>query len=84
MEKNTLNYLVDLVMAIVFFLVLATGLIKYPGLLDFFGVDRFSLPLGLITQVHDTAGPVLIVLVLLHLALHFSWIVSTTLGFFKR
>lgn len=78
------NYFVDLVMGIAFVLVACTGVIKFPGLLRLIGMSKLAIPWGPISFIHDWSGVVMAVLVLVHLILHWRWIVSMTKSFFKK
>jgi hypothetical protein len=82
MDKIKLNYAIDLGLAISLISVALTGLIKFPGLLRFFGINYLQLPIGIISLIHDWSGIVLSALVLLHLILHWSQIVCFTKGLF--
>lgn len=74
MNKAKLNYLVDLLLFVSFFLVSVTGLMLFPGRRS--RTDMVAL--------HDWSGILLIVLAIVHFALHWKWIVSMTRSFFKR
>ena len=69
MNKLKLNYFVDIGMAIAFVIVAVTGILKLPALGG--GTRDFML-------LHDWSGVVLAVFVLLHLILHWNWIVCMT------
>lgn len=75
MNRAMLNYFVDLGMAVSFAIVAVTGILKLPA----FGRAREYMLL------HDWAGIILAIFVLLHLLLHWNWIKSMTKSFvFKR
>jgi len=82
MANPKINYFVDAGMAIAFILVAATGIIKFPRLMRLVGVRQ--LPFGTISLIHNWSGIALAALVLLHLILHWKWIVSMTKTFFKK
>lgn len=63
-------------MAIAFLLCAVTGLLKWPGLMSALGW-RHSSP-GILTLVHDWSGLALCVLVLVHVAMHWRWLVTMT------
>ena len=84
MEQTKINYLVNLVMGAAFVLVAVTGLMKFPGILRFFGIRSINLPIGRISQIHDWSGIVLAVFVLIHLVLHWKWIFCMTKGMFIK
>ncbi len=85
LNKLKINYLIDLGLAASFFVVFITGLIKWPGLIKVIGVDAYkSLHFSNISHLHDWSGLVMGILVLIHLVLHWKWIVSVTKSFFVR
>jgi len=75
MNRPKLNYFVDIGMAISFVIVAVTGILKLPAL---GGRTRDYMLL------HDWAGVVLAVFVLLHLILHWNWIICMTKSFFQK
>ncbi len=75
MNRNTLNYLVDLCAVVSFLVVFVTGVVKMPGLKNTF-MD--VLPMSEVSWLHDWVGILLGVLVFIHLLLHWRWVVSTT------
>lgn len=64
MNKAKINFLVNIGMAVSFFIVAVTGILKLPA----FGRARDFMLL------HDWAGIALMIFVFLHLVLHWSWI----------
>ena len=78
MNKAKLNYFVDLLLAISFLLVATTGILKFPG---WFGY--FQLPWRILNKIHDWSGIAMVALVLIHLILHWRWIVSMTRTIFR-
>ena len=87
-NKVKTNYVVDLMMATSFIVTGLTGLILFFFLPS--GVQRGGQRefLGLIkatwTDIHNYAGLVMIAAVLIHLILHWSWIVCMTKSFFSK
>ena len=84
MQRATVNYIIDLGLFISFFCVAVTGILKMPGLVQNLGMNYKSLPFNVITPLHDFSGVVMTLLVLLHLVLHWGWIVGMTKSFFKK
>jgi cytochrome b561 len=86
MDKNFIKYLVDIGLLISFLGVSITGIIKFRSFLGFFGIapDYASLNTTLLRQIHDWTGIVMVALVLVHLILNWSWIVSVTKDFFTK
>lgn len=83
-SRNTINYFVDVGMAVSFILSAITGIIKFPGFLQFLGINQRLLPTYEISLVHDWSSLALLFLVLVHLLLHREWIVTMTRGFLKK
>ena len=79
MNKAKLNYFIDLLLAVAFILVAITGILKFPG---WFGY--LQLPWRTLSKIHDWSGITMAVLVLVHLVLHWNWIVSMTKSFFRK
>lgn len=86
MEKNKIKYFIDIGLLISFLLVFVTGVIKFGKLLRAIGINLnyAELPMSEITFIHDWSGIFMGVLVLIHLALNFDWIIATTKSFFKK
>ena len=84
MNKAKLNYLVDVLLFISFILVSLTGIFKFPKLTRYFlGVYKL-IPVKLMTILHDWSGIAMILLVGIHLTLHWNWIVAMTKLIFKN
>ena len=85
MNKLKLNYWVDVGLAISFFICFITGLIKWPGIIKIIGTSAYNiLRFGNISLFHDWSGLIMGLLVLVHLVLHWNWIVTITKSFFKK
>jgi len=84
MNPIKLNYLVDTGMGICFVAAALTGIIKFPGLIFRFGLTYKDLPMQTISLIHDWSGIMIVILVGVHLALHWRWIVCVTKSFFKK
>jgi hypothetical protein len=78
MNKAKLNYFVDILLMVAFLLVVVTGILKFPG---WFGY--LHLPWRSLNKIHDWSGIAMAVLVLIHIILHWSWIVSMTKRIFR-
>ena len=78
MEKTTIKYIVDVLMGISFILIAFTGIIKFPGFVRYLGMRHADLPMGQFTLIHDYAGIVMVILVLIHLILNWKWISAMT------
>ena len=83
MDRTRLNYIVDLALAISFFASFTTGLIRFPGLLQFVGISYRWLPMLLIIVVHEWSGVAMGIFAGIHLALHWRWIVAVTKSIFR-
>ena len=84
MDKSKLNYWIDVGLIISFLIAAVTGVLKFPGLLPSLGISYSSLPMRQITRAHDWWGIVMTVLVLVHLFLHWKWLVVMTKSLFKK
>jgi len=85
MDKLKLNYWIDVGLAVSFFACFSTGLIKFPLLVKIIGASTYqTLPLGIISFVHTWSGIIMGVFVLIHLGLHWNWIVNVTKKMFKK
>ena len=78
MDRIKIKYLIDLGMVIAFITMFITGLTKFPGLLQSFGINRSNLPMGDISKLHDWTGITMLALVSMHLLLNWKWILSMT------
>ena len=85
MNRIKLNYWVDIGLAISFFICFTTGLVKWPGLIKVIGVSAYKfLHVSNISTWHDWSGLIMGLLVLVHLALHWKWIVVMTKKIFSK
>ncbi len=79
MNRTILNYWIDVGLAISFFACFITGLIKWPGLISVIGTSAYkTLHVKNVSMLHDWSGLIMGLLVLVHLVLHWKWIVSVT------
>ena len=79
MNKSKLNYWIDVGLALSFFVCFYTGLVKWPGLINVIGVSAYKiLHFSNISKLHDMSGLIMGLLVIIHLALHWKWIVIMT------
>lgn len=88
MNRNKLNFIVDFFAFISFLVVAKTGLIIFLFLpegvrqgryQEFFGITKSTY-----SFIHDWAGIVMIVLVVIHFILHWRWIVCSFKNVFKK
>ncbi|MGB9176313.1 MAG: DUF4405 domain-containing protein [Methanoregula sp.] len=78
MNMQVVKWFVDLAMGIAFLFSAVTGTIKFLVLTRVAGFSGLILPVALMSEVHDRAGIILSVLVLVHLFLNRAWILSMT------
>jgi uncharacterized integral membrane protein len=78
MNMQVVKWCVDLAMGIAFLFSAVTGTIKFMVLLRVAGFSGIVLPVALMSEVHDRAGIILAILVLVHLVLNRAWILSMT------
>jgi hypothetical protein len=77
-RRARVKYLVDLLLLVTVGISITTGVVKIPELTRYFGRTGLVLPYNTISLLHDTAGVVLVVLVLIHLALGWRWLAAMT------
>lgn len=78
MKRTDLNYIVDVALAVSFLLCFITGLIKFPAILVYVLQVYGSLPLYKITWVHDYSGLAFGIFGVIHLVLHWDWLIAMT------
>jgi cytochrome b subunit of formate dehydrogenase len=78
MKNSYLNYSIDMTILITGLLCGITGLIKWPGLVYALGLSYQGLPLDAITQIHDWAGLIMLLCAMIHVVLHFRWLIAMT------
>jgi len=76
-KKTVINYWIDVGLLISFVLVFITGIVKWPSLVRNSGFIR-SLPLKSLSILHDWSGLIMGLLVIIHLILHWRWMVMMT------
>jgi hypothetical protein len=89
MDKVKINYLVDIVAFVSFLVTAITGLvimIFLPPAEGRGGIHNYLFGYGRHDwgAIHDWAGVVMIIAALIHIALHWNWIVNMTKGLFKK
>lgn len=77
-NKSVINYFVDMGLAITFLITAITGVFKMPILFNIGLVKYRNFNMLLINGLHDWGGIAMTVLVIVHLALHWRWIVVMT------
>jgi cytochrome b subunit of formate dehydrogenase len=89
MERERLNYWIDVVLLISFLIVAVTGLVMYfafvsasPG--EGRGVTFLGTSKTAWIPWHDYSGIIMIVFVLAHLVLHFNWLKCMTVSLFRK
>lgn len=88
MEKAKLNYIVDALMTISFIITAITGVVIFLVMPSGVPQGRYQVFLGIQkhywTAWHNWSGIIMLVLVLLHLVLHWRWIVCMTKSMFVK
>jgi len=86
MNKAKLNYIIDLFVFVSFLITGVTGIIlkiafkrRRSGQSEFLGIIKSNWEF-----VHDWIGILMIFLVIIHIVLHWNWIVAMTRGLFKN
>ncbi len=83
MDKNKINYLIDLGLLLSFIIAFISGIIKLPAIKHMLGFGHNS-SIQMITTVHDVSGIIMGILVLIHIGLHWKWIGYTTKMFLEK
>ncbi len=78
MEKDDVNYWIDVILGISFLVVSVTGIIKLREVMNYLGLEWQSSLIQVFSKIHDWSGIILILFVLLHLILHREWIAVKT------
>jgi len=76
--KQQVRWIVDMTMGAVFLVTVITGLFNWTLLMRTAGLTDIVLPLALMSEIHSWAGPVLAMLVFVHLVINRAWILATT------
>ena len=88
MDKTELNYIIDILMGISFTITAVAGLIIFIFLPSGIKQGSYQHFLGISKQVwiniHNFSGVVLITIILVHLALHWDWILRMTKKILRR
>lgn len=78
--SRKINYFIDIGLLFLFIANFGTGfikfLVKYPAVLRVLGIQ--SLPMYTLSEIHDWSGLFMGILILIHLLLHWRWIVAMT------
>jgi hypothetical protein len=72
------KWCIDVAMGITFLITFVTGLFNWTLLMRTLGLTNIVLPLALMSEIHSWAGPLLGVLVGVHLFINRRWIIATT------
>jgi len=79
MNKAKINYFIDIGLGLSFIICFITGIIKWPGLIRLIGVNAYrNLNIRFLSTLHDFSGLIMGILVIIHIVLHWKWIVSMT------
>lgn len=80
--NQTLNYIISIFLLVSYFLLITTGIIKFPGFLTALGVNLLNIPINEISFIHDLSGVTAVYLSIVHLILNFNWLKYTTKSLF--
>ena len=70
--------ILNLLLLISLILVLITGVLKFPGFLPFIGLSPISIPLNLISLIHDYFGLIAFISSLIHIAFYAKRLLKNT------
>ena len=74
MEKAKISFIVDLGLLVSFLAVGISGILKLPVAMATMGLEQRDFQF--ITPLHDISGVVMVLLGILHVALHWNWLVG--------
>jgi hypothetical protein len=83
-KRNTLNYIIDVGMAIFVIISALTGVLKFQAIPRSLVRYDIYLPTYVITEIHKWAGLLLAASALAHLILHWKWLVGTSKILFRN
>jgi hypothetical protein len=78
MEKTLKNYVIDMAILVSGAICGITGIVKWPGLTSSLGLTYQSLPLDLITSLHDWSGLLICIFASLHVVMHLKLLIAMT------
>jgi cytochrome b subunit of formate dehydrogenase len=84
LSKATLNYLLALVMALLGLIQLVSGFVLWLALPPGSRGGTFLFSRDVWLTMHNRSALLLAAIVILHIILHWSWIVRMTKSYFKR
>jgi hypothetical protein len=66
-KKKNINYIIDVLILIIFFIVGITGIIIFPDLLKIFGININNLPKVELYKYHHWIGLLLLIITIIHI-----------------
>jgi cytochrome b subunit of formate dehydrogenase len=92
MNKAKMNYFLDLAMVFLFLVSAFTGILLFfmgsggfqGGRNPNFRNNLLGIPRNSLRDFHNYSGIVLIIIILIHIILHFDWILNMTKSFFRK
>ena len=88
MDKNRINYWIDMLIGLSFIVVAATGLVLLFVLQSSVGPESHMSFGGIMkitwVRMHDISGLIFIILTIIHFILHWNWIAAMTKKIFKK
>ncbi len=76
MKKSEFNFFIDIGMGLTFFISFITGVLKFKESLLIFARIGIYLPTFWLNFIHDRIGILMGIFVLIHIILHFKWIIA--------
>ncbi len=87
-SRTKINYLMDLILTILFLVVAGTGLFMYFFIPSGIPKGRYVVYMGLTKAtwiwIHSRVGILIAIFIVIHVILHWQWIVYTTRGFIRN
>ena len=78
MVRLKINYAIDMSLAVLLALSFFTGILKWPGFIQWFGLAPRDIQMGTLSTIHDWTGLLMGAVIFVHLILHFRWIICMT------
>jgi len=76
--KQMARWSLDVAMGTTFLVTVITGMFNWTLLMRTLGLTDVVLPLALMSEIHSWSGPLLALLVFIHLFINRAWIFATT------
>ena len=83
MKTNTINYIVDWAAFLSFLITFITGIMRFSAILSFIIINIGPVNVNLLNSIHRWSGAAAGLMVLIHLILHWRWVINNTKFLFR-